>query len=122
MRSRRLRSRGSGASRYGHSRRGTVTAHPRPATRVAPARDRRHGGGAHRDVPSPSVRARARGRVARSQEREPMTCVFSEFDSRTLESLGAAHTVREILGQPDLWRATLAKVESERPRLLSFLG
>lgn len=50
-----------------------------------------------------------------------MTPVFSELDSDALASLGAAHTVREILGQPDLWGATLAAIEAERPVLLPFL-
>src|SRR5262249_36860409 len=54
-------------------------------------------------------------------ERERMTPVFSELDSGTLASLGAGHTVREILGQPDLWRATLAGIEAERPVLFPFL-
>jgi tagatose-6-phosphate ketose/aldose isomerase len=51
-----------------------------------------------------------------------MTPVFFELDSRTLASRGAGDTVREILGQPDLWSATLAKIEAERPVLLRFLG
>jgi len=50
-----------------------------------------------------------------------MNRVFSELDPRALESLGAGHTVREILGQPELWGATLARVEAERPALLPFL-
>lgn len=50
-----------------------------------------------------------------------MNRVFSELDSRALESLGAGDTVREILGQPELWGATLARMEAERPRLLPFL-
>jgi tagatose-6-phosphate ketose/aldose isomerase len=50
-----------------------------------------------------------------------MTPVFSELDSSSLASRGAGHTVREILGQPDLWSATFAKLESERPVLRPFL-
>ncbi len=50
-----------------------------------------------------------------------MNRVFSELDTRTLESLGARSTVREILGQPELWGATLARMEAERPVLLPFL-
>jgi len=51
-----------------------------------------------------------------------MTAVFSEFDASTLEALGAAHTVPEILGQPDLWEEIGALVGRERPRLQAFLG
>jgi tagatose-6-phosphate ketose/aldose isomerase len=50
-----------------------------------------------------------------------MNPVFSELDSAALESLGARSTVREILGQPELWTATLARIEAERPVLLPFL-
>jgi tagatose-6-phosphate ketose/aldose isomerase len=49
-----------------------------------------------------------------------MTTCFSEIDAATLEALGAHHTVAEILGQPDLWSATLAKMEAERVTLLPF--
>jgi tagatose-6-phosphate ketose/aldose isomerase len=49
-----------------------------------------------------------------------MSTVFSELDAHALGALGAAHTVAEILGQPDLWGATLARLEEERPVLLPF--
>lgn len=46
-----------------------------------------------------------------------MTTVFSELDTA---ALGAAHTVAEILGQPDSWGATLTRLEEERATLLPF--
>lgn len=50
-----------------------------------------------------------------------MNEVFSELDTSALESLGARHTVREILGQPELWGATMARLAAQRPTLLPFL-
>jgi tagatose-6-phosphate ketose/aldose isomerase len=49
-----------------------------------------------------------------------MSTSFSELDAAALEALGATHTVAEILGQPDLWGATLSRLEAERPTLLPF--
>jgi tagatose-6-phosphate ketose/aldose isomerase len=50
-----------------------------------------------------------------------MSTVFSELDAAALDAAGAAHTVAEILGQPDLWGATLARLEEEQTTLLPFL-
>jgi len=50
-----------------------------------------------------------------------MTAVFSEFDATNLVTLGATHTIPEILGQPGLWEEIGALVERERPRLQAFL-
>lgn len=50
-----------------------------------------------------------------------MPTVFSEFGAKALEALGAACTIPEILGQPELWEATEALLRKEGPRLQAFL-
>lgn len=51
-----------------------------------------------------------------------MTAVFSEFDPSALTSMGAAHTIPEILGQPDLWQKVWARLQEQQVDLLSFLS
>jgi tagatose-6-phosphate ketose/aldose isomerase len=51
-----------------------------------------------------------------------MSAVFAEFNEAALASIGAVHTVPEILGQPDLWQAVWSRLREERGALLPFLS
>lgn len=44
-----------------------------------------------------------------------------ELDDATLEARGGVHTAREIAGQPQCWRDTLALLQAQRGRIEAFL-
>jgi tagatose-6-phosphate ketose/aldose isomerase len=50
-----------------------------------------------------------------------MSAAFSVFDPPTLPSLGAVHTIPEILGQPELWLATWKELCRKEKGLRAFM-
>lgn len=51
-----------------------------------------------------------------------MNQVFSEFDNHALVTIGATHTIPEIMGQPDLWQKIWSRLHQEQGTLRPFLS